>query len=485
MKAEFRRDLQNSYLVLSLKAETEYTYPMRMMMENQIPGLLPCSSRRIDEDILYYYNITSKITLAERCLCRKITGDELLVLIDYLVQALLSMEEYLLDGNSLCLQPDYIYVDVQMKSVSFCYVPGEIWDLEKSFRELLEGLLPFLDHRNQQGVLAGYGLYHYAVQETFSIDGLRHQLEKYKRGGGQTYEEDTDDYESEYKWTDKSGDVNKYEKKKEEICYDQEGIVRKEQMWLEQKKHEAALDAFFRDDGQEEESHPFLVTLGTIGICGFGLLGWYLWRNFTEYLWIWGVSGIIIFIIILFCIWRNRKHAGKKEFSQNREERDALEAVIPKELSSGESVSREEIWKDRKLFSEEKEEMPANISKVIPNYKEEAECLTQLLHQEEGSPIYILEEKYPNAGRQVKLNENDILFIGQLAEVADIVLPSGAVSRIHARIRREGETYYLRDLNSRNGTWVNKQELQGEQEVVIRPGDEIRFADLIYNLRRL
>ena len=63
-------------------------------------------------------------------------------------------------------------------------------------------------------------------------------------------------------------------------------------------------------------------------------------------------------------------------------------------------------------------------------------------------------------------------------------MPSGAVSRLHARIRMDEDKCYLRDLNSKNGTWVNGQEVQGEKEIEIKEGDEIRFADLTYILRR-
>ena len=79
MDAEYRRDLQNSYLVLKMKEETENRYPLRMITENKISGLLPCSFRRMNGDVLFYYDITSKISLAERCQCRKMTGEDFLV----------------------------------------------------------------------------------------------------------------------------------------------------------------------------------------------------------------------------------------------------------------------------------------------------------------------------------------------------------------------------------------------------------------------
>lgn len=112
------------------------------------------------------------------------------------------------------------------------------------------------------------------------------------------------------------------------------------------------------------------------------------------------------------------------------------------------------------------------------------DCLTQVLDQSREKGVFILEEKYPNKGQCIRLEKREICFIGKLKEMADIALPSGAVSRLHARIRMAEGKCYLRDLNSKNGTWVNGQEVQGEKEIEIKEGDEIRFADLIYILRR-
>lgn len=436
MRTEYRRDLQHSYLVLSPGEKQEEAYPLRMITENQIQGLLSCSCRRMNEEILYYYDITSRISLAERCLCRKITGKELIVLIQSLIRVLTVMDEYLLNGNSLCLKPEYIYMDVQMNTVDFCYVPGELWDLEENFRELLEGILPLLDHQNQEDVLVGYGLYHYAVQESFSVEGLQRLLEQYRRDG-------------DHSEKDESSEDEPQPEEPEERRYD-----------MAPEKYEAALDAFFEDEQEETRSHPAAVTLSTVGIILYGMTGWYLWRNFRGYLWAWGGGIALIFGIAVLFIWKRKK---------DREE------ILP-ESESVETQKKETIEPNRA-------KQPELIIKEGKRMEEA--CNTQILRPGCGTGTYILEERYPNAGHQVKLNENSIQFIGHLESMADVILPSNAVSRLHARFRRDKDGCYLRDLNSRNGTWVNGQELQGEQEVEIKPGDEIRFADMIYNLRQI
>lgn len=47
------------------------------------------------------------------------------------------------------------------------------------------------------------------------------------------------------------------------------------------------------------------------------------------------------------------------------------------------------------------------------------------------------------------------------------------VSRRHARIQRQGEQYFLEDLQSNNGTYLNGRELQPGERAVLRDGDVI------------
>jgi len=43
----------------------------------------------------------------------------------------------------------------------------------------------------------------------------------------------------------------------------------------------------------------------------------------------------------------------------------------------------------------------------------------------------------------------------------DVVLDDKAVTRYHAEVVREGSTFYISDLSSRNGVWINKQRISG------------------------
>ena len=71
--------------------------------------------------------------------------------------------------------------------------------------------------------------------------------------------------------------------------------------------------------------------------------------------------------------------------------------------------------------------------------------------------------------------KGDALLLGR-AEGCDIVLPDDTVSRQHARILRRDDGYYLEDLQSRNGTFVNGRRVTSPAR--LRDGDTLRLYDV-------
>lgn len=90
--------------------------------------------------------------------------------------------------------------------------------------------------------------------------------------------------------------------------------------------------------------------------------------------------------------------------------------------------------------------------------------------------VWLLDPSGEHVARSCELTE-DITFIGRDPDAA-ISLPSSTVSRRHAQIRREGAQYFLRDLNSTNGTLLNREPVIGEE--LLHDRDEIGVG--IYRL---
>jgi DNA-binding CsgD family transcriptional regulator len=84
-------------------------------------------------------------------------------------------------------------------------------------------------------------------------------------------------------------------------------------------------------------------------------------------------------------------------------------------------------------------------------------------------------EVWGRSGRQLRALDSERLTVGTL-ESNDVVVDGEGVSRVHAVFERFGATWCVRDLGSRNGTFVNGGRIIGER--ALSPGDEVLLGRL-------
>lgn len=78
----------------------------------------------------------------------------------------------------------------------------------------------------------------------------------------------------------------------------------------------------------------------------------------------------------------------------------------------------------------------------------------------------------------------DDFVIGKKAELCDGVIDfNKMISRSHCKINKRGNQYIVTDLQSANGTYVNKVRLQPNQPFCIKDGDVIRLANSDFQVR--
>ena len=161
-----------------------------------------------------------------------------------------------------------------------------------------------------------------------------------------------------------------------------------------------------------------------------------------------------------------QEHTDRNDLSERREEKKSI-------LSLFDSKRR----KSREMRGNYKLEM----EQAINGYAVAEE--SDFGDEEYGRTVYI-EEKQEETERVYKLYtpedklaasvEKPIVTIGKKKEEVDVVLQDSSVSRMHARITREGKEYYLEDLNSTNGTFKNGLRLQPYEKRKLETGDELK-----------
>jgi pSer/pThr/pTyr-binding forkhead associated (FHA) protein len=94
------------------------------------------------------------------------------------------------------------------------------------------------------------------------------------------------------------------------------------------------------------------------------------------------------------------------------------------------------------------------------------------MSERDDKPVLIILEG-EQTGQRWTIDGDEFL-IGRGAH-CQLILPERQVSREHIRIYREGDRYFLSDLSSKNGTWVNGEQVKGTT-VELRDGDEVSIA---------
>ena len=178
IKVSYKRELDHNYLILEQEVFQD-NYQVGMLVKNKIPGLLECSLNRIDKKADIYYEITSRQNLRLVLERKRLNGAELEALLEGLMKTAGSCEEYLLDTQTLLLDPDYIYLDPDTWKIFFCLFPFYEGNMGNGLLDLAEYLLDRLDKQDPEAVALGYDFYRMAGEENASLEAV---LSKWKKG---------------------------------------------------------------------------------------------------------------------------------------------------------------------------------------------------------------------------------------------------------------------------------------------------------------
>lgn len=130
----------------------------------------------------------------------------------------------------------------------------------------------------------------------------------------------------------------------------------------------------------------------------------------------------------------------------------------------------------RKAVQRAEEHIPTSVFDTEADQEMQAEYGVQ---GGEHKPAFLYVERGPGAGQLLEVKQGTVV-VGR-ASVSDLRLQHPSISRRHAQLKRVGEQFYVKDLGSQNGTYVNKERIGTEVE--IKPGDSVAMGNALLRLR--
>ena len=454
MRAEYKRDMNHNYLILYGEDEINTdSYQVRMLVGNVIPSLLKCRIQGMDGRFLVYFDITSKQALSVLYEEKKMGVEDLRLIFGGFVKAMEDAAEYLMNPGQFIISPEYIYTDIEKQEIYFCMMPGYEKDIKEQFQFLTEYILPKIDHQDQDAVILGYGVYKRAMEDSFHLEHIKEEL--YKTQGQQgTTTTKPEQMKTESEQRQESEDFNPEE----------EGFWENEEINQE-----------FVRDGEKSKRLSLpqktgVIVLAAILLCGIAATTLMGYLPYLETGTILGIIIVLVACVMLFVyVSKIKKKPGA--LRQGREE----ERDKPKGITG-------------KVPTDQTDQSQNTIKSVVKSTNKPVVKSSQL-HADYGETVVLsagavsgpasLVSKEPGEQATIYINE-DLTVIGKLETACDAVISLPTVSRIHAKIRKKEDAYYLTDMNSRNGTAVNGRLLLPDEEYRLEPEDEVDFAQARY-----
>ncbi len=358
---EYRRYQGKSYMVCTGDAAGEgYEYPM--LAENRILGLLPFRMSNADQKRQLWYDISGRQALEDWMKLKRADSVFLKKFMTALAETIVQAGEFLLCEDKISLLPERIFVDLEERDISFCYMPSEQTVFSDSLRTFMEYYLSHMNHGDRSGVQRCYAVYEKCQQAHVPMEELLEIL--YEEENGEPAQPCVQPEEEKA-----------YRTPEKEIKLPKLPGVSKER----RKK-----------------------------------------RRFAEIL-----------------------RSGGLFFPEKKNKRRRADFYEPKE------------------------------------YPESQTSQTVFLGSETDRLLGELKYEGDETGTNLSIT-TDVFLIGSRQGEVNGVIRDETISRIHARITREEDCFYLEDLNSTNGTYRNGELLNYREKVRLEKNDRITFAKVCY-----
>lgn len=444
IKGKFELKYENgpaaSYLILRADAaERIESFQVEMIANNPSPGILRLDIRHKDDTLNLYYNITSKQSLSGFLKGNKLKVNECISLLNGVVSIILGSSKYLLSDKRFLIDTEYVFITPSGLEVSLMYIPAEVEaDMQKDLENFVAKLI---SHTSKNGISGEYSslqrIIDHVRADTFSLADLKKLLIELQFGKTTAEKPKVDD--------NKSSIYNG----KTPVSSDAE---------IKQSPAD-------KDTGAYRYGPILAAVASQIFILAMIALSWDLLRKLEDDM-ITTCTGVVVAVLgldyFLFKYLFGKRNVVKGQ--ERKPLRKRISAEIPGKAQAGTEKSEA---KDRlKAFNRQ------CLNTGVENPHKSQEKLPA------RRPPYLQGKK--NGRLETVPVTKESFLIGRMKEKVDFTSFNKAVGKIHAQIITRNNRYYLKDLNSKNGTFINDVRLDSNTECEIKNSDRLTFANSCY-----
>ncbi len=540
IEAVFQKDFTTEYMIITAASEEskDNHYDIQIIQNNTIEGLLKLQVRDVNQELQYFYDIKGYISMAELQEREKYTGDIIVKLMANLNCCMAVLDEYLLDKDALYLDEHFIYYHVQTQNFAFTYIPGHCQPMKEQMKTLISWMMKHIDYGRKADVNLVYELYRKVendedYMQMFSDEDFE---EREQQEMGQDLEMNPYITSNQYLPKNQHGKLSQYveqsqhEKTSQYVGQNQHKKSRRYFDSTQKAKTKAKPKPENIDENVKVNVKANNISTNASGesfnaiangesvnaihrvctyICiGTGFAGGvsFLFRK-ALCIWFRTQMGIVLremllpFIFFICCagmgivltilkLKRQQKYgSGIKDnfgYRGNSDIKDSFEYKGSSDIKDNirhkdnSSYKNSFSHKDKDDFWDE--EPPIDYSEICKNQ-------TSVLQQQTPFSETVVLENHTIL-QLVSMMTGEVIVvsffpftIGKNEKVVQYCIDSDVVSRRHVQLTKENQKYYITDLHSTNGTWVNDRQLMPGRAYELHHGETVKIADICYEVK--
>ena len=422
--------ISNLVLTIPLSKEGFIPYQHKQLTLNRIRGLLPVRFMDCGDERHYCYDITSTIPVTRYLSLGKHDDIILLSILKQLCSVAVSCDNYLLAYDCLVFEPDFVFIDPSNLQLKLPYLPYEqngqsaAEEAEAAFKALVISIITQYNGSYDSKIIRILSIE--IDRDNFCIPDFKRRIERLLE----------DNYlpktaAQSVRVLHKTGNTEKAARRKESSAKTAE-IKGKKALKIKQ-----------------------LFNFG-------GIVG-------NEK--------------------RTRKKATDNSEQSDDEARCSADIPIPRREVQMIDMHKGDTYKPSQSDTSENN----SVQKHAPGDNIKLNCLkgavegltngavddrTILLTGSMRNAVYF-QSLTGNETVEIPLGSESTL-IGRKKELADCVIDNKAIGRVHCSVSKREGVFCIKDLNSKNGTYVNNVRLEPEVESVIKNKDIITLANKEY-----